>query len=115
MSDSTNETKQTDEAEEANNVGDTETNCNENVPAPDSIQSQPLDCNNGECDRPETVLKGEHQTEIYDKLNETITYHQKILEQNTQSIKQLEDKCSQLESIKHELEVKLENVTSMVT
>lgn len=46
------------------------------------------------------------------RLSETITYQQKIIEHNAETIKGFEEKVNYLEQIKQELSAKLEQVSS---
>lgn len=58
-----------------------------------------------------TNCKAGIETDFDNKLTETIAYQQKIIEQNNERIKNVEEKCTYLEQQRKELISQLEQVT----
>lgn len=58
-----------------------------------------------------TSRETEVETDFDNKLTETIAYQQTVIEQNTDKIKSLEEKCTHLEQQRKELISQLEQVT----
>ncbi|CAH0552755.1 unnamed protein product [Brassicogethes aeneus] len=108
------------EATEVKNQEVLNTNLNENVskffgnPVSELKSNEnTFEITDEEADNNPKKLLIENKTEINIKLNETICLQEKIIEQNSDNIKQLTEKCTHLEQVKKELEKKFDSAVKI--